>query len=169
MDAKKKVPFYVIPNSFLGNVTLAFREIVLTSETSREDFLLPLRDSSGQFINRLSTIGRAIVETLAKVHGIKKIEVQRHDCELDFSGAYRWRGDLGPRVRAAIESVLASHDMQAVECHRRKPKAKTPRPTLSVATAPVAPPAEVLPAPTTEIKKEKITVTAATIIAGAMV
>lgn len=90
--------------------SLNFRQIhvpaILTETTTSEDFFLPLKETSGSYLDRLSEGGKRIVANLAQVDGITRIGINIHCVSLHLSPAYDW-DEMKSDVLEIIRSRLS--------------------------------------------------------------
>lgn len=119
----EKVVYYVVlrPHGSRETRTFAFRaELCLSS--NGEAFHLPLREHSVKYLERLTPLGRSLVEAIARIQGPIVIRMGRHDMEIVHAMGFRWARDLQPQVIKTIEQVCGSLNFQAVQRRRRRTK-----------------------------------------------
>ena len=88
-----------------------------------DEFQLPLRETSSKYLDRLTEVGRGLLQRLSMVEGVKKVWLDRNDMHLTLGYAYRWRGDLAFLVKEKIAFVAVDNKLTAAERRKRKPKA----------------------------------------------
>ena len=116
--------FYVPPEPLAvkyGNLTIGFREELLI-QASTQTFDLPLRERSESYLEAMTGLGEKLVRLFAEIPGIRAVKVSRHDMELYLCQAYKWRGDVGPKVRTAIVHAFSTCHLIAVERRHRSKK-----------------------------------------------
>ncbi len=117
-----KIGFYVIDPHDMGNViSLAFR-VELLATSHGESFRMPLRDTSEQYLGRLTLIGRDLIEALGELPGLRQVDIYRNDIKIHRSDGYRWSRDIGPQALIGIKEVFARHGFDAVQRRRQKKK-----------------------------------------------
>lgn len=77
----------------------------LMARSNAEEFFLPLRDNSEQYLNNLTDEGRELVKEIANIDGVTRIQVNLNCISLHLAPVYDWETELSEQVLDIVERV----------------------------------------------------------------
>lgn len=92
-----------------GKVHLLLRPRLLEAGNLQE-FFLPLKDRSEDYLKLLTEKGRELVKRTANVEGVERISVWINTFGITYSRVYEWENDLAELVMPIVYEVLGYSD-----------------------------------------------------------
>ena len=77
----------------------------LTAFSSAEEFFLPLKGRSEQYLNNLTDEGRALVQEIANINGVTRIQANLNSISLHLAPVFDWETELSEQVLDIVKRV----------------------------------------------------------------
>lgn len=107
----KRIPARIVVENVPNPVIRVFHTTVAISEDPIQRFMLPLRESSNEYLQKLGSVGEALVKRLAAVHGLKTITITPFDVGVEIGMAFRWQ-DLEEDVLAIVKECFGERSCE---------------------------------------------------------
>lgn len=95
-------------------VHLLLRPRLLNEGGSHQEFFLPLKDRSEDYLNLLTAQGRELVKRVANIDGVERIRVWINTFGIGYSQVYEWKDDLAELVMPIVYEVLGYDDPEKI-------------------------------------------------------
>lgn len=95
-------------------VHVLLRQRLLSEGPSHQEFFMPLKNRSEEYLNLMTFEGRSLVKKIADVDGVQRIRVWINTIGIEYSQVYEWENDLSETVMPIIFEVLGYDDPEKI-------------------------------------------------------
>jgi len=97
-----------------NNVHILLRPRLLATGGNHQEFHLPLKDRSEEYLKLLTEVGQKLVKRIADIEGTGRITVWINTIGIEYSSVYEWDNDLAELVMPIVYEVLGYNDPEKV-------------------------------------------------------
>jgi len=95
-------------------VHILLRPRLLATGGNHQEFHLPLKERSEEYLKLLTEVGQKLVKRIADIEGVESIRVWINTVGLEHSRTYEWENDLAELVMPIVYEVLGYNDPEKV-------------------------------------------------------